>query len=82
MDLNKIKNRKEKDTVLITLAVSKGSNVNKVINQLRKEGNTANNIKDKKTMRLVIKALNRLVNSLSRGISDRGFIAYSAYDGI
>ncbi len=82
MNINQIRNRREKDTVLITLAVSKGANVNSVIAQLRKEASTANNIKDKKTMRLVHKAINRLVSSLSRGISSRGFIAYASYDGI
>ena len=82
MTISELSKRRERDTVLITVSVSNGANVNSVIEQLRKEASTANNIKDKKTMRNVLKAINRLVNNLQRGISNKGFIAFSAYDGL
>ena len=82
MGINELQKRRERDTVLITLSVSNGANVNSVIEQLRKEASTAYNIKDKKTMRNVLKAINRLTGTLQRGISKKGFIAFSAYDGV
>lgn len=47
MNLKELCERREKSTVLLTLSVSGSSNLDSVVEQLRKEYATASNIKDK-----------------------------------
>jgi len=82
MNLRKLGKRKERGTVLITLTVSRGSNLNRVIQQLRKEWSSASNIKDKGTRRKVLSALKKLMATFSKIKVENGFIALGAYDGV
>ena len=80
--LNQLCKRHEKTTVLVTLSVSKDTNINSITKQLRREQSTANNIKDKHTSRKVQMALRNLEKQLIQTAVNNGFIAFSAFDGV
>lgn len=83
MNLNELSKRREKSTVLVTLSVSGNSNINSVVNQLRKEYATSFNIKDKWTRKNVQKAISKIMNKLSNTkLPDTGFILFGSYDGV
>jgi peptide subunit release factor 1 (eRF1) len=67
---------------LITLSVAKGSNNIPVVKQLRRECNTASNIKDNNTRKKVLKALNKLIVEVSQTLVEDGYLMFAAYDGV
>jgi peptide subunit release factor 1 (eRF1) len=82
MSIQELGQRHERGTVLVTLSVSHDSNLNSVLNQIRKESATASKIRDKGTRKKVLKALKRLLHELSLLTVGNGFIAFAAYDGV
>jgi peptide subunit release factor 1 (eRF1) len=82
MEISKLAERRERGTVLVTLSVSTGSNINSVVNQLRREVVSAQNIRDKHDKRAVWSALNKLLHELPLTSVGNGFLAFAAYDGV
>lgn len=82
MSIQELSQRRERGTVLVTLSVSHDSSLNSVLNQIKKESVTANNIKDKNTRKNVLKTLSKLLHNLSSLSVGNGFIAFAAYDGV
>jgi peptide subunit release factor 1 (eRF1) len=82
MSLQELSQRHERGTVLVTLSVSHDSALSSLLSQIRKEAATAGNIKDKGNRRNVVKALNKLLRTLSLSTVRNGFVAFAAYDGV
>lgn len=67
---------------MITISVAKNSNNIPVVKQLRRECNTASNIKDSDTRKKVLKALSKLIVEVSQTPVEDGYLMFAAYDGV